>query len=181
MSEKLKVGDIVNCKVTSLTPFGAFVETDEDVLCLLHVRDLSWSRSVTNPAKVLRIGQKLRCKVTVIDIINCRIQVSLKDMQQDPWIVAGDRFPVGKTIAAPISRLLDRGVIVTIAEGLEGYVPLAKLPVQGLRVPADAFRVGQLLTGRITAKDPETQKITISCIPAADEYQHSMRFNKAVA
>jgi ribosomal protein S1 len=171
MSNKMQVGDIVDCTVTGITTFGAFVETDEEVICLLHLHDISWSRNIKHPATVLHVGDRIRCKVTVIDIQNCRIQVSLKAMQQDPWDVLGANYPIGKTLAAPIMRLLDRGVIVQTTDGLECFVPLSKLPVRNIRVPADAFCVGQLLTGRIISKERETRKIIVSCLPVAEEYR----------
>lgn len=171
MSDKLKEGDIVTCKVTSMATFGAFVETDEDVLCLLHITDISWTKRIRHPNEALRLGQVITCKVIKIDIENCRIFVSLKAMTADPWKTGSSHFPVGKTVAAPIVKLLDRGVVVKLAEGIEGFVPTSKLPVRNFRVPADHYKVGQLLTGRITSKDADLHKIVVSCLPLTDDYK----------
>jgi small subunit ribosomal protein S1 len=113
--------------------FGAFIEIKEGVDCLIHVSDMSW------------------------------ISLSMKHLEDDPWENVARDFPVGKEVPqAKIARLLERGVIVEVPCGIEGFIPTSKLTTDNLRNPAGAFKPGDTVSAAVIEVDGPTRKLTLS-------------------
>lgn len=174
IDNELPLNTVVSGVVRNLAPFGAFVEIKEGIDGLIHVSDMSWTKKVNHPSEVLQKGDTVTCMVLSVDKEKRRISLSLKAMGEDPWKLVPDKFPLGKEVEAPIVRLLDRGVVVELEEGVEGFVPLSKLTEDTLRVPADSFHVGQVLKGTIVEHDVDARKITVSCIGGTEDWRDYM-------
>jgi small subunit ribosomal protein S1 len=181
IDQELPINSVVTGVVRNLAPFGAFVEIKEGIDGLIHVSDMSWTKKVNHPSEVLQKGDTVTCMVLSVDKEKRRISLSLKAMGEDPWKLVPEKFPLGKEVEAPIVRLLDRGVVVELEEGVEGFVPLSKLTEDTLRVPADSFHVGQVLKGTIVEHDVDARKITVSCIGGTDDWRDYMADKMAEA
>jgi small subunit ribosomal protein S1 len=147
------------------------VEIKEGIDGLIHVSDRSWTKKVNHPSEVLQKGDTVTCMVLSVDKEKRRISLSLKAMGEDPWKGVPNRYPLGKQLEAPIARLLDRGVVLDLEEGIEGFVPLSKLTEEQIKVPADAFRVGQMIKATIVEHDIETRKLTLSCLDTSTDWR----------
>ncbi len=167
----LPVNTVITGVVRNLAPFGAFVEIKEGIDGLIHVSDMSWTKKVNHPSEVLQKGDTVTCMVLSVDKEKRRISLSLKAMGEDPWKVVPNKYPLGKQVESPIVRLLDRGVVLELEEGIEGFVPLSKLTEEQIRVPAEAFRVGQTLKATVVEHDVETRKLTLSCIDSSTDWR----------
>jgi small subunit ribosomal protein S1 len=162
LDEKYPAGMRVRGKVRNLTNFGAFVELEEGIDGLVHVSDMSWTKRVAHPSEVLKKGDTVDVVILSIDKEHRRISLGLKQVSEDPWPSLAERFPTGMELAGSINRLFDRGAIVDVGEGIEGFVPLSQLGIEDLKRPNDAFEVGEELTMKVTRVDVANHRLILS-------------------
>ncbi|QQS04544.1 MAG: 30S ribosomal protein S1 [Fibrobacterota bacterium] len=175
----LPLNTVITGQVRNLAPFGAFVEIKEGIDGLIHVSDMSWTKKVNHPSEVLQKGDTVTCMVLSVDKEKRRISLSLKAMGEDPWKVVPNKYPLGKQVEAPIVRLLDRGVVLELEEGIEGFVPLSKLTEEPIKVPAEAFRVGQTVKVTVVEHDVESRKLTLSAIDTSTDWRSYVQGSRA--
>ncbi len=152
----------VKGKVRNLTNFGAFVELEEGIDGLVHVSDMSWTKRVAHPSEVLKKGDTVEVVILSIDKEHRRISLGLKQVSEDPWPALADKFPAGMEVRGAINRLFDRGAIVDLGEGIEGFVPLSQIGIDDLKRPGDAFEVGEELTMKVTRVDVPNHRLILS-------------------
>jgi small subunit ribosomal protein S1 len=162
LDQKYPIGSRVSGKVRNLTNFGAFVELEEGIDGLVHVSDMSWTRRVNHPSEVLKKGDKVDVMVLNIDKDNRRVSLGIKQLEEDPWPNLSERYIPGQILKGPITRILDRGVIVDLGDNIEGFVPSGQLGVENLRKPGDAFKMGDLLSLKVTRVDVASRRIILS-------------------
>jgi small subunit ribosomal protein S1 len=162
LDQKYPPGMRVKGKVRNLTNFGAFVELEEGIDGLVHVSDMSWTKRVAHPSEVLKKGEAVEVVVLSIDKEHRRISLGLKQVSDDPWPLLADRFPSGMEIKGTTNRLFDRGAIVDVGGGIEGFVPLSQLGIDDLKRPNDAFEVGEELTMKVTRVDVPNHRLILS-------------------
>src|SRR5438094_3439102 len=162
LDERFPIGTKLSGKVRNLTNFGAFVEIEEGIDGLVHISDMSWTRRVVHPSEVLKKGDKVDVVVLSIDKDARRISLGLKQVSEDPWPTLAEKYIPDLIVKGKVVRLLDRGVIVDLEEGLEGFIPLSQLGVDGLKKPADSFKVGDELNLKVTRVDTQAHRIILS-------------------
>ncbi|HTK31414.1 MAG TPA: 30S ribosomal protein S1 [Candidatus Saccharimonadaceae bacterium] len=162
LDQKYPSGMRVKGKVRNLTNFGAFVELEEGIDGLVHVSDMSWTKRVAHPSEVLKKGDTVEVVILSIDKEHRRISLGLKQVSEDPWPQLADRFPSGLELSGSINRLFDRGAIVDLGDGIEGFVPLSQLGIDDLKRPNDAFEVGEALTMKVTRVDVPNHRLILS-------------------
>jgi small subunit ribosomal protein S1 len=156
---KLQPGEIVSGEVTNITEFGAFIDLG-GVEGLIHISELSWGR-VVHPSHVLKLGQKV--EVQVIDILpeRCRIALSLKRLQVNPWEFVSQRYTTNDIVPATITSVVSFGVFARLDEGLEGLVHVSEINLNGSTV-RETYRDGQKINVRILHMDPQHQRLGLS-------------------
>jgi small subunit ribosomal protein S1 len=164
IEEELPVGAKVKGEIRNLAAFGAFIEIKEGVDGLIHVSDMSWTRKVNHPSEILKKGDTVECIVLAIDKEKRRISLSMKHLEEDPWDLVASEFPAGKDVKATIARLLDRGAVVELANGVEGFIPLSKLTTDSVRHPSEAFKAGDEVPAVVTEIDVNARKMTLSVV-----------------
>jgi small subunit ribosomal protein S1 len=152
----------VKGKVRNLTNFGAFVELEEGIDGLVHVSDMSWTKRVAHPSEVLKKGDTVEVVILSIDKEHRRISLGLKQVSDDPWPELADKFPAGMEVKGAVIRLFDRGAIVDLGEGIEGFVPLSQIGIDDLKRPGDAFEAGEELTMKVTRVDVPNHRLILS-------------------
>src|SRR5690349_11160602 len=162
LDQKYPPGMKVRGKVRNLTNFGAFVELEEGIDGLVHVSDMSWTKRVAHPSEVLKKGDTVEVVVLSIDKEHRRISLGLKQVSDDPWPLLADQFPAGLELTGTINRLFDRGAIVDLGGGIEGFIPLSQLGIDDLKRPNDAFEVGEKLTMKVTRVDVANHRLILS-------------------
>jgi len=162
LDQRFPIGTRLSGKVRNLTNFGAFVEIEEGIDGLVHISDMSWTRRVVHPSEVLKKGDKVDVVVLSIDKDARRISLGLKQVSEDPWPTLAEKYIPDLIVKGKVVRLLDRGVIVDLEEGLEGFIPLSQLGVEGLKKPADSFKVGDELNLKVTRVDTQAHRIILS-------------------
>ncbi len=162
LDEKYPAGMRVKGKVRNLTNFGAFVELEEGIDGLVHVSDMSWTKRVAHPSEVLKKGETVEVVILSIDKEHRRISLGLKQVSDDPWPQLATQFPAGMKLTGTINRLFDRGAIVDLGNGIEGFVPLSQLGIDDLKRPNDAFENDESLTMKVTRVDVPNHRLILS-------------------
>lgn len=162
IEQELPPGARVVGEIRNLASFGAFVEIKEGVDGLIHVSDMSWTKKITHPNELVKKGDKVECVVLAVDKDKRRISLSMKHLTEDPWDSVGETHPVDSEAKGSIVRMLDRGVVVELDDGLEGFIPVSKLSAEYIKVPADAFKVGDEVPAVVTEIDADNRKLFLS-------------------
>lgn len=156
----LQPGQTVSGDVTNITDFGVFIDLG-GVEGLIHISELSWGR-VLHPSHILKIGQ--RVDVQVLDILpeRCRIALSLKRLQPNPWESVARRYAIGDVLPATITSVVSFGVFARLEEGLEGLVHASEIDLPQDVTIKETFHEGQRLNVRILHLDPAHQRLGLS-------------------
>jgi small subunit ribosomal protein S1 len=157
------LGTKVHGKVVSLTDYGAFVELEEGVEGLIHVSEMSWTRKVRNPSKILSVGAEVEAVVADVNVANRRISLSLKALEQNPWDTAPERYPVGSVVTGKIRNLTDFGAFVELEEGIDGLIHISDMSWnRRLKHPNEVLKKGDSVQARVINVDAENQRLSLS-------------------
>ncbi len=161
--ERYPLGTKVHGKVVSLTDYGAFVELEEGVEGLIHVSEMSWTKKVRNPSKILSIGEQVEAVVSDVNVANRRISLSLKALEQNPWDTAAERYPVGSVITGKVRNLTDFGAFVELEEGIDGLIHISDMSwSRRLKHPNEVLKKGDSVQARVINVDAENQRLSLS-------------------
>jgi small subunit ribosomal protein S1 len=164
IEDEIPVGSKVTGEIRNLAAFGAFIEIKEGVDGLIHVSDMSWTKKINHPSEVLKKGDQVECIVLAIDKEKRRISLSMKHMHDDPWDAVPSEYPAGKDVKVKIARLLDRGVVVDLPNGVEGFIPMSKLTTESIKHPSDAFKPDDEVPALVTEIDVGARKMVLSVV-----------------
>jgi small subunit ribosomal protein S1 len=158
--EELQVGDIREGTVSSLRDFGAFVDLG-GIDGLVHISQLSWDR-VEHPSEVLQAGQKIRVKVEKVDQQTGKIGLSYRDLLEQPWASAEERFPVDAVVRGTVTRTAAFGAFVKLAPGIEGLVHISELAHHRVVQVTNVVKEGEEVEVKVLSVDPDAQRIGLS-------------------
>jgi small subunit ribosomal protein S1 len=127
VEEKYKIGSKVRGKVVSITDYGAFVELERGIEGLIHVSEMSWTRHVRHPSRVLAIGDTIEAVVLKVDKDSEKISLGLKQVEPDPWLTLDEKYPVGTRLWGKVRNLTNFGAFVEIEEGIDGLVHISDM------------------------------------------------------
>src|SRR5580658_8434221 len=160
--EAFPPGKKVHGKVMSITDYGAFVELEPGVEGLIHVSEMSWTKKVKHPSKVLEIGQELDCQVLEVDAKAKRISLGLKQLEPDPWTLFTEKYKPGDKIGGKVRSLTDYGVFIGIEEGVDGMVHKSDLSwTAKVNNPSDLFHKGDDLQAIILSINHDEKKVSL--------------------
>ncbi len=156
------VGAKVKGKVVSLTDYGAFVELEDGVEGLIHVSEMSWTKRIKHPNKLLTVGDEVETVVLALDIPNRRISLGLKQIEPNPWEVIGEKFPVGTIIEGQVKNITDFGVFVGVDEGIDGLVHISDLSwTKRVKHPSELFKKGDTVKAVVLNIDRENERFSL--------------------
>jgi len=159
---KYPVGNRITGKVVSLTDYGAFVELEEGVEGLIHVSEMSWTKRIKHPNKVLNIGDDVESVVLALDIPNRRISLGLKQVESNPWEVIGEKFPIGTIIEGQVKNITDFGIFVGVDEGIDGLVHISDLSwTKRIKHPSEIYKKGDLVKAVVLNIDRENERFSL--------------------
>jgi len=161
--EKYPAGSRVTGRVTNVTDYGAFVELEEGVEGLVHVSEMSWSKKVKNPSKVVSPGDTVEAVVSDVNRDARRISLSLKDTLPDPWDSVLEKYAVGSRVSGKVRNLTDFGAFVEIEEGIDGLVHVSDMSwTKRVKHPSEVLKKGDDVEAIITSIDQENRRISLS-------------------
>src|SRR5438105_2913920 len=159
---KYPVGVRVKGKVVSLTDYGAFVELEEGVEGLIHVSEMSWSKKVKHPSKLLNPGQEVECAVLGIDQEAHRISLGLKQTESNPWNELAEKYPVGSKIKGKVRNLTEFGAFVEVEEGIDGLIHISDLSwTKRVKHPSEVLKKGDTVEAVVLNIDAENQRLSL--------------------
>jgi small subunit ribosomal protein S1 len=164
LMQKYPIGSKHVGAVRNLTNFGVFVELEEGVDGLVHISDLSWTKKIRHPGEVVKKGDQLDVIVLSVDISQRRISLGHKQVQENPWEVFESKYKVDTDVEGSIVRIIEKGVIVEMPLGVDGFVPLSQLSHTPVKNIADSFKVGDTLPLKVIEFDKESKKIVLSAL-----------------
>jgi len=168
---KLKVGDVVPGVVRRLVDFGAFVDIG-GVEGLIHISDLAWQR-VKTPSEILQIDDKIEVFVLKLDPQLKKISLSLKQIQQDPWLEQIKSFSEGQIVAGTVVKTTKFGAFVKLANGVEGLVHLSELADRRVATAEEVVQAGQDINVKILGIDKDNKRISLSLVKALEEAERA--------
>ncbi len=162
VEEAYPLGKRVKGKVMSITDYGAFVELEAGVEGLIHVSEMSWTKKVKHPSKLLEMGAEVECQVLEVDSRAKRISLGLKQLEPDPWTLFTDKYKPGDKIGGKVRSLTDYGVFVGIEEGVDGMVHKTDLSwTVKVNNPADLYNKGDDVEAIILSINHDEKKVSL--------------------
>ncbi|HEX4947996.1 MAG TPA: 30S ribosomal protein S1 [Blastocatellia bacterium] len=163
VNERYAIGTRVSGKVVSLTDYGAFLELEPGVEGLVHVSEMSWSKRVKHPSKMLNVGQEIEAVVLEVDSNNRRISLGIKQIESNPWDTLLERYAIGTRVKGKVRNLTDFGAFVEIEEGIDGLVHVSDISwTKRIKHPSEALKKNQEVEAVITAIDAENRRLSLS-------------------
>lgn len=162
LAERYPVHSRHTGKVRNLTNFGAFVELEEGIDGLIHISDLSWTKKIRHPGEVIKKGDVIEVIVLGVDPANRRISLGFKQTQDNPWDLFEKEYRPSVVTKGKIVRLIEKGVLVELPMGVDGFVPLSHLDRDALNKPAGAYKVDDTLDLAVIEFSKENKKIVLS-------------------
>jgi len=160
--ERYSIGSTINGKVVSIVDYGAFIELEPGIEGLVHVSEMSWTRRVPHPSKILKKGDVIEAKVLDVDAAKQKISLGLKQLQMNPWERLASKYPVGSKIVGKVRNLTDFGAFVEIEEGIDGLIHVSDLSWAKRTVnPSDVLKEGDGVEAVVLSIDPEKQRVSL--------------------
>ena len=196
--KKYPVGSRHKGIVRNIANFGVFVELEPGVDGLIHISDLSWTKKIRHPAEVVKRGQEIEVVVLSVDLEQRRISLGHKQLQENPWDELAEKYKVGTETEGRIVRILDKGVIVELPDGVDGFVPASQLSFAPIDNIGNYFRVDEIIPLEVIEFDKDARKIVLSAVeylkdkdeevintynanhpvPGADEFVEQLRYQQ---
>ncbi|MGE0882874.1 MAG: 30S ribosomal protein S1 [Blastocatellales bacterium] len=161
--ERYPIGTRVTGKVASVTDYGAFIELEAGVEGLVHVTEMSWSKRVKHPSKLVSPGQDIEAVVLEVDQNSRRISLGIKQIEPNPWDTIAERYGIGTRVKGRVRNLTDFGAFVEIEDGIDGLVHVSDISwTKRIKHPSEALKKNQEVEAVITAIDIEGRRLSLS-------------------
>jgi small subunit ribosomal protein S1 len=160
--EKYPVGTRVKGKVVSLTDYGAFIELEQGVEGLVHVSEMSWTKRVKHPSKLVNVADQVEAVVLDIDPKAKRISLGMKQIEANPWTLLEDKYPIGSVIRGEVRNVTDFGVFVGVEEGIDGLVHVSDISwTERIKHPGEKFKKGDVVEAVVLNIDVENERFSL--------------------
>jgi len=160
--ERYPVTARVKGKVVSLTDYGAFIELEPGVEGLIHVSEMSWSKRVKHPSKLLNVGDQVEAMVLGVDPTARRISLGLKQVASNPWEELAGKYPIGARISGRVRNLTEFGAFVEVEEGIDGLIHISDMSwSKRLKHPSEVLKKGDKVEAMVLNIDAENQRLSL--------------------
>ncbi len=154
-------GARVSGRVVNLTDYGAFIELEPGVEGLIHVSEMSWSKRVKHPSKLLQLGQDVEAVVLEVDMDNRRISLGMKQTEPDPWTTLAERYAIGSIISGRVRNLTDFGAFIEVEEGIDGLVHVSDISPRRIKHPSEVLKKGERVEAVILNIDTDNHRLSL--------------------
>ena len=163
VEERFPIGTRVNGRIASVADYGAFVELESGVEGLVHVSEMSWSKRVKHPSKIVNPGDNVEVEVLSVDPKARRISLGMKQIQDNPWQTLNERYQVGSRVHGRVRNLTDFGAFIEIEDGVDGLVHVSDISwSRRIKHPSEVLKKGQEIDAIITSIDVENRRLSLS-------------------
>jgi small subunit ribosomal protein S1 len=162
ISERYPQGGRVIGRVVSVTDYGAFIELEPGVEGLIHISEMTWSRRMKHPSKVVKVGDQVESVVLDVKPRDRRVSLGIKQLEADPWTTVADRYSPGSVVEGRVRKLTDFGAFVEIEEGIDGLVHISDLSwTKRVKHPSEVVKKGQLVQAVILQIDAPNRRLSL--------------------
>jgi len=156
------VGAHVNGRVISVTDYGAFVELEQGIEGLVHVSEMTWSKRMKHPSKLVNVGDQVECAVLNVNPGERRISLGMRQLAANPWDALHDRYPVGMTVEGRVRNLTDFGAFIEIEDGIDGLVHVSNLSwTKRVKHPSEVLKKGDRVKAIVLAIEPDKRRLSL--------------------
>ena len=149
-------------KVVNVTDYGVFVELEEGIEGLVHISELTWSKKMKHPSKVVRIGDTVEVMVLDCDPIKRRISLGMKQVEPNPWAVIEEKYPVGTKVVGRVKTVTDFGIFIGFDEGVDGLVHVSEMSwTKKIKHPGELYRKGQQVEAVVLNIDRNNERFSL--------------------
>ena len=170
IDKKYPVGSRVRGKVVSITNYGAFIELEKGVEGLVHISEMSWTRNIRHPSKLVTIGDEIEAVVLKVDIQDEKISLGMKQIEEDPWLALPAKYPTGTQLAGVVRNLTSFGAFVEIESGIDGLVHVSDLSwTRRVEHPSEVIQKGDEVQVLVLDVDAEAKRISLGIKQLSDD------------
>ncbi len=161
-AHKYPIGKRIQGKVVSLTDYGAFLELEPGIEGLVHVSEMSWTKRVKHPSKVVSVGDAVDSVVLDIDEGNRKISLGMKQIEPNPWSLIEEKYPVGTHVRGTVRNITNFGIFVGLEEGIDGLVHVSDISwTEQIKHPGEKFEKGDEIEAVVLKIDKENEKFSL--------------------
>src|ERR1700694_2394237 len=170
VAAKYPVGTRVQGKVVSITNYGAFVELEPGIEGLVHISEMSWTRNVRHPSKIVSIGESIEAVVLKVDETEEKVSLGMEQTEQDPWMALPQKYPVGTRLSGKVRNLTSFGAFVEIEPGIDGLIHISDMSwTKRVQHPSEVVKKGDEVDVLILNVDAENKRISLGLKQAQED------------
>jgi small subunit ribosomal protein S1 len=156
------VGSRIKGKVVNVTDYGVFVELEEGIEGLVHISELTWSKKMKHPSKVVHIGDEVEVMVLDCDPAKRRISLGMKQIEPNPWALIEEKYPVGAKVVGRVKTVTDFGIFIGFEEGVDGLVHVSEMSwTKKIKHPSELYKKGQEVEAVVLNIDPKNERFSL--------------------
>jgi small subunit ribosomal protein S1 len=161
-AERYPIGARVRGRVLSVTDYGAFVELEQGIEGLVHVSEMTWSKRMKHPSKIVKPGDEVETVILQVNPGDRRISLGMKQLLENPWEHLGDKYPTGTTVEGRVRNLTDFGAFIEIEDGIDGLVHVSNLSwTKRVKHPSEILKKGEKVRAVVLGVEPENRRLSL--------------------
>jgi small subunit ribosomal protein S1 len=161
-SERYPIGARVHGRVISVTDYGAFIELEQGIEGLVHVSEMTWSKRMKHPSKLVNVGDEVDAVVLNVNPTERRISLGLKQLEMNPWESLHEKYPIGSTVEGRVRNLTDFGAFIEIEDGIDGLVHVSNLSwTKRVKHPSEVLKKGDRVKAQVLAIEPDNRRLSL--------------------
>jgi len=162
VSQRYPIGSRLKGKVINVTDYGVFVELDEGLEGLIHISELTWSKKMKHPSKIVHIGETVEVMVLDCDPIKRRISLGMKQIEPNPWVLVEEKYPVGTKVVGKVKTVTDFGIFIGFDEGVDGLVHVSEMSwTKKIKHPGEFYEKGQEVEAVVLNIDCRNERFSL--------------------
>ena len=161
-TERYPIGAQVRGRVLSVTDYGAFVELEQGIEGLVHVSEMTWSKRMKHPSKLVKPGDEVDTIILSVNPNDRRISLGMKQLQENPWEQLEDKYPIGAVVEGRVRNLTDFGAFIEIEDGIDGLVHVSNLSwTKRIKHPSEVLKKGEKVKAVVLGVEPENRRLSL--------------------
>jgi len=161
-TERYPIGAHVRGRVLSVTDYGAFIELEQGIEGLVHVSEMTWSKRMKHPSKMVKPGDEVETIILSVNPNDRRISLGMKQLQENPWEQLEDKYPTGAIIEGRVRNLTDFGAFIEIEDGIDGLVHVSNLSwTKRIKHPSEVLKKGEKVRAIVLGVEPENRRLSL--------------------
>src|ERR1039457_207665 len=178
-TERYPIGAQVRGRVLSVTDYGAFVELEQGIEGLVHVSEMTWSKRMKHPSKLLKPGDQVDTVILSVNPADRRISLGMKQLLENPWENLTEKYPTGAIVEGRVRNLTDFGAFIEIEDGIDGLVHVSNLSwTKRIKHPSEVLKKGEKVRAIVLGVEPENRRLSLGVKQLQPDSEHEFKIVK---